>query len=405
MRLTQARFGIITGMKGLAAILMIPCAVFGGQATIDFFAWDGSSAFPDGWTGSKVRKSSPTGDYKGGLWFNGIDYWLRSPQFGFAIETVEVHLSYGVGDGKVPTRVLEMRPIVDGEESGPVAFGIPSLRQNYEMKSIDLSAFETDEFVIRLEGSGSDGNWYVGGITVNYDETRPIVHSVESEPESVSGRVLSNCWKMSEFAKSGGGQVFRAADFSLVETVKARTGWINGESVDSIYVFNSGGAVSNIYPSTYKSSPNGLYAALTNEGEKAIHALALQATDRERMELLLPIALDAGTRVDQVSVSFRGWEPKVGAASKTTLAFHWCALDSLDLMVDEEWIAASDGDFSGGGLGPWRMVRIPGKSLGAAKFVCFRWSVRNQANSSLLGISDLRVTANVRRAGLSLQVR
>ena len=228
-----------------------------------------------------------------------------------------------------------------------------------------------------------------------------LPRSVRAEVEPSDPHVsLANRWKVSSFTKVDCDMFARDADFSWLGTVTKKTDWENGASVDSFYGFSDGAAFDCIRQARATAYIGGLYAIQTN----GVCGLAVLGVGERDAAFFLPVELDAPRRILGFTLDYRCWQPKIGMAP-TTLSFHWCAVDSLEEMEKSEWVAASDGDYSGGGLGPWRTVRIPGKSLGAAKFVCFRWSVRNQANSSLLGISDLRVTADVRRAGLSLQVR
>ena len=112
----------------------------------------------------------------------------------------------------------------------------------------------------------------------------------------------------------------------------------------------------------------------------------------------------AGRKVGQLTVEFRGWVPKVGE-NPTTLMFHWCAVDSLDAIEFADWIAVSDGYYSGVENGSQLMIPISGRDFRGRKFIGLKWSVKNQAKSSLLAISDLRVTADLDQPGFALLVR
>ena len=385
-------------------VALFPAVVCGGTETVRFDAYDDLSQIPGGWTHDGVELSSKKGDFKGGLRFFGAKHWLRSPRFGFAIGKVRVELSYSVGEGKTLTRFLTLRPIVDGAEASPILFSTPARTENYDWQTVDFAEIETDEFVVRVEGSSSDGNWYVGQIVVDYDEARPVEHAVVPSPEEPT-LGLSARWKVSEFAKDADGRLAREADFSFAQSIKVKSRWENGVSVDSVYAYDNGLAVTNIFPSTYKSSPHGLYAVKTNEEDRTISALALQVSGDASMEMLLPIELDVERRVERLTATFRGWEPKVGTAESTTLGFWWTSADALSAIGKGEWIAADSGDFPGEREGPWRTVEIPGKTLRGAHFLCLRWCIPKQANSSLLGISDLRVTADLSQSGFTFTIR
>ena len=391
-----------------AVFLFVPFLVFGevmGVAygkTLEFTLsdWKGEPGIPEGWAGNKVSFAGDT--YSDGMKFASSGSYLQSPQFGFALRSVKALVCCNSADA--PKR-LTFFAMSEGEKSGegsPFDFSNQSGIYNWQTKEVEC---ETDSFRIEIVGSDSRVNWYVLKLSVELDETRPIWHEVvpDSEVEPTMG--LSNCWKVSEFKKTGGGKFARVADFSFAENVKSRSVWTNGESIDSFYAFSSEVAVSNIYPSTYKSSVNGLYAVLTNEDDLTICAIGLQATDRKQMELLLPIKLDAERKIKRLTVEFRGWEPKVGSAQSTTLQFHWCAVDSLEAIEFADWFYVQAGDYSGGDMDTQRSVQIPGQDLRNKKFIGLKWCVKNQANSSLLAISDLRVTAEVSQSGTVLSIR
>ncbi len=69
------------------------------------------------------------------------------------------------------------------------------------------------------------------------------------------------------------------------------------------------------------------------------------------------------------------------------------------------WVPATDGNFLGEGDDPVKKVEISERELRGAKFLCFKWSVPKQPRSSLLGISDLRITADHNQPGFALLIR
>lgn len=388
-------------MKAFAlAAMFFAFAAHGKALEFNLSDWKEGSGIPEGWTTNKVFFAGDS--YSSGMRFGASGSYLQSPQFGSALKSVTVQLCCNKPNSSKVLTFFAMAEREKCDDGSPFGFFDPAGNYNYQTKDVEC---ETDSFRIEIVGSDGSVNWYVLKLSVELDETRPIWHEVvpDSEVEPTMG--LSNCWKVSEFKKTGGGKFARVADFSFAENVKSKSVWTNGESIDSFYAFSSEVAVSNIYPSTYKSSPNGLYAVLTNEEGLTICALGLQATDGKRVELLLPIALDSERKVERLAVEFRGWEPKVGTARTTTLMFHWCAADSLEAIEFADWFYVQTGEYSGGNMDTQRMVRIPGRDFRGKKFIGLKWSVKNQANSSLLAISDLRVTADLSQSGSLLLVR
>ena len=217
---------------------------------------------------------------------------------------------------------------------------------------------------------------------------------------AVSHVSLTNRWKVSAFAKFDHNGFVRDADFSWLGTVTKETDWTNGVSVDSFYGFSNGVALDCIRQARASAYIGGLYAVQTN----GVCGLAVLGVGERDAAFFLPVELDVPRRIRNLTLGYRCWQPKVGTAP-TTLFFHWCATDSLEEMEKAVWVAAPVGDYSGGGNDPSKVVQIAGKSLGDAKFVCFRWSVPDRANSSILGISDLRVTADLSPSGSMIFVR
>lgn len=92
-------------MRFQTPILSLVASLFsvvarGSSVTVSFYALDSLSEMTAGWTSSGVSLSSKTGDYKGGLMFSGVKHWLRSPRFGFAIESVSVWFTCNMDGGR-----------------------------------------------------------------------------------------------------------------------------------------------------------------------------------------------------------------------------------------------------------------------------------------------------------------
>ena len=364
----------------------------GGEAEINLQSWDGTSDLQGGWTQTKLKKSST---YNDGAQFSGVDYSLISPQFTGTVQTVEVELTCSA---EAPARILKLIPINPDESEGEAQdFAFPRNKGSYETQVKDIELCGVDQFKIGMN-SGT-GNWYVLSVKVTYDETKPIDHPPKPEPvvEHIS---LTNCWKVSQFVKLKGGKYAREADFSPLIPIVQQTDWANGETLDSIYGFSGVTPFDCIRQARATSTACGLYAIQTN----GIGGLGVLGTSGGDAFILLPIELDVEQKVRGVALEYRCWQPKIGT-EKTTLSFSWCATDSLDEIEKAGWVSATEGDYSGGDSGPVKKVEIAGRDFRGAKFLCFKWSVPKQSNSSLLGISDLRVTADFDKLGFALLIR
>lgn len=399
--LAGGRIGMRIQTPILFLVVALVCVVArGSSVTVSFYALGSLSEMADGWTSSGVTLSSKTGDYKGGLMFSGVKHWLRSPRFGFAIEGVSVWFTYNMDEGGKASRYLALHPYFGDVEAEALHFNEPRWATSYQEQTFSDFEGDTDEFIIRLDGEGKYGNWYVKEVTVTYDDERPVFHEKPDEPDAGTHMSLTNRWKVSEFAKIGSGKFAHDADFSPLVTIQQQTDWTNGETVDSFYGFSEGVAFDYIRQARASAYMCGLYAIQTN----GVGGLAVLGTKSGDASFMLPLELDAEQKARSIVVAYRCWQPKVGAAD-TTLAFNWCATDSLDEMEKVQWVPATDGDYSGGGFGVLKTVEIPGHDFKGAKFICFRWGVSKQSSSSLLGISDLRITADLGRPGFAVMIK
>lgn len=392
-------------MRFQIPILSLIAALFsvvarGSSVTVSFYALDSLSEMTGGWTSSGVSLSSKTGDYKGGLMFSGVKHWLRSPRFGFAIESVSVWFTCNMDGGGEASRYLALHPCFGDAEADAVRFNEPRWATSYQEQTFSDFGGDTDEFVIRLDGTGRDGNWYVKEVTVTYDDERPVSHEKPDEPDVGTHMSLTNRWKVSEFVKVGGGKFAHDADFSPLIPIVQLTDWTNGETVDSFYGFSEGAALDCIRQARATAYICGLYAIQTN----GIGGLGVLGTGTAGAFFLLPVELDAEQKVNGITLEYRCWQPKIGT-EETTLSFSWCATDTLDEIEKSGWVLASEGNYSGGGDGPVKNVEIAGRDFRGAKFLCFKWSVPKQPNSSLLGISDLRITADLGQPGFAVIIK
>ena len=371
----------------LAILLLQPCLVRGTVVAYDFTEWPAAEDPAGAWTASGLEKASVTGEYKGGLGFNALGDRLRSPRFGGRVLTVTLDVSVSKTD---PPRILEMFPVVGGETSSTgIPLSAPRLAKNYEEQTIDLSAVVANAFVVEMTGR-PNGNWYIRRIVVAFDETSPVEEPPVEEPPP------DRSWHLSDFTPEPG---FRLADFSALDAITKESPWTNGVDGDGVLAFSDSGACTSIFHATAKSKQVGLYAYKTN----SISALAVLGTSGGAMHLVLPVCLDASSRVEKMTVSFVGVCAR--RVEPTTLSFSMKAADRLDEINGGAWQELSAGAYDSGDAEASRCVPIDVRALRKRKFVCFRWSVPKQPNSSLLGISNLRLDVETFRPGLWLSFR
>ena len=367
---------------------------------IDLASWDGTSDLPGGWTQKGLSHSATTGDYKGGAQFaSESGDWLRSPQIGYLITSVKAEVAYYIGEGKPLTRTLTVRPVVNGTNvEEPVPFAKPCYIRDYETQELDIASVGADAFVMKLEGSGSSGTWYVREIVVTYDESHPVEHPVEPEPEPFH-LGLTNCWKVSGFVKGESGCFSRHEDFSALRFVKGDqyNAWTNGISVESFHAYSSTGACDRIRLANAGSYLCGIYAAVTNE----CYSVAVLGVKKLGMDLILPIEFDQERSLSELVVEYDAWQ--FTAKNPTTLTFSACAVETLAAADSADWIVSDV--YTSGVSSVSRIIRFPPKSLSKTRYMCFRWSVPKQSGSSMLGITDLQVTARSRSEGCLLLIR
>lgn len=380
-----------------------------GTMELDLTQWNGQYE-AEGWTTNFVKNSSLTGDYKGGMQFSGKDYWLQSPCYSCRVTRVTLSLCCNATNNV--TRILTLYPVgVDGRLQEGCSFDVPGEPKKYEAQAKDISACNVDQFRLGIMGKGSE-NWYVKNIVVEYDETQPIEHPEVPDPEPQPGvevfsDALTNCWKLSGFIADGENRLVRTADFSFLASVGKKTDWTNGVSIDSFYAFSSSNACTVIGAGKPSSNAYGLYAVNTNDTSGAvIRALSVLGTTGGDMKLLLPIELDDGRRIEDLTIRYRGWKTRIGE-NATKLVFSWCKADALGEVGAAGWKNADEGDYADmdGDEDAQKTVVLPGRELRGRRFVCFRWSVPVQGNSSMLGIYDVQVLARMKPAGFSLQLK
>lgn len=383
--------------------LMFRLLAFGGFAAlalqtavasvheIDFQCLYTVSPLPDGWTHQKLQKSSPSSDWKGGAYFESREGWLCSPAFDAPIRSVTIEV--GTSNAN-PERQLYLHPISRGVEGETCFQLIPTANRIYEEQTFDLADCAADQFVLKFANTGASGNWGMVRIKVCYGDKSTDADAVQ--PHS---------WSLSSVVSEP-----RSADFSMLAFVESdtQTPWRNGVSVDGFHAFFDKVPCERIRLANVKSSYNGLYAVVA-AGEKGegVCALSMLGTTGGGMRLMLPIELDAERRVGRLTVDYRVQELINGEGKTSKLSFAYCALDDLTRMdaTDVEWTHVPSAEWRTGDMNPVRRVEIPPRSVRDSKYVCFRWSVPNEKNSSVVGLSEVKVGAALQPSGLAISVR
>lgn len=371
--------------------LMFRLLTFGGFAAlalqtaiasvheIDFQCLYTTSPLPDGWTHQKLQKSSPNSDWKGGAYFASSEGWLRSPVFDAAIRSVTIEV--GTSNAN-PERRLYLHPISRGVEDETGFPLVPTKKQSYEEQTFDLTDCAADQFVLKFADSGSSGNWGMMRIKVCYGDAS--TDADVAPPRS---------WSLSSVVSEP-----RSADFSVLSSVTSGRSWKNGVSVDGFHAFSDSSPCKTISHANSSSSNSGLYAIVaTNENGESACALSLLGTGGSGMRLMLPIELDAERRVGRLTVDYCVQELMNGEGKTSDLSFAYCALDDLTRMAatDVEWTPVSSAEWRTGYTNLVRRVEIPPRSVRASKYVCFRWSVPKKVNSSIVGLSEIKVSAAI----------
>ena len=346
---------------------------------IDFHCLYTTSSLPDGWTHQKLLKSSPTSDWKGGVYFESREGWLRSPVFDAAIRLVTIEVETSNAD---PERRLYLHPVsrgIEGETGFPL---VPTTKRSYVAQMFDLTDCAADQFVLKFADSGTSGNWGMMRIEVRYGD------------ESTDADVAPpRSWSLSSVVSAP-----RSADFSALAFVTAGRPWKNGVSVEGFHAFSDSGSCETISRANAKSSYSGLYSVVvTNENGTLSYALSMLGTTGSGMRLMLPVELDAERRVGRLTVDYCVQELMNGEGKTSDLSFSYCALDDLTRMAaaDVAWTPVSSAKWSTGDTNLVRRVEIPPRSVRASKYVCLRWSVPKEGNSSVVGLSEVKVGAAI----------
>ena len=365
---------------------------FGYVEELDFHRWhEESQPLPNEWTHSKLKKGVETGVWNGGAYFESREGWLLSPVFRADIRSVTVFVETSKAE---PSRRLYLHPIAAGvtNEQGIALDPTPS--RDYVEQTFSFARYDADQFVLKFTNSGSDGNWGMIRIVVRYDD--------ESTDEKET--VPPQSWSIAAIAQKPG---YRDADLGNLQYVypEKTNPWMNGETVNGFYAFSKDGPCTNIRIGNLSSTYYGLYVIVTNDASGPLRALALLGTGGSAMSLTLPIALDAPRRIERLSVGYRVWELANGKTSALSLSYR--TFDDLEMMAaeDEEWTILPEGEWRSKDTNVVRQVGLPVRSLQGAKFLCLRWSMPKKESSPIIGISNVRVSAEIKPSGFAVIIK
>lgn len=373
------------------AAFLLPA--YGLIEELDLYAWQGSESLPRGWSSDNLNKAAEGGEMHGGAYFSAIASLLRSPVFDSVIRSVTIYVSTSSLD---PSRFMYLQPMRGGvavSERIPVA---KTPIHEYVEQTFELDGFAADQFELKLDGSGNKGNWAIIYIIVRYG--RP-------EAGENDGR-SSDFWALSSFAPKPGN---RRADFSPLGGIipgSSSNLWQNGKTVRGFHAFFANEPCTNVRNGSPASTAGGLYMVITNDVRGSLRALALHGTGRQTASLILPIALDTGRRLERMSVSYRIWElGKEGRSS--SLSFACRTADDLEPMdvIGTAWCVFGSAAWKSGNANAARTVWLPVNPLRTAKYVYLRWQVPPQTDSSIIGISDVRVSAEIEPSGFAVFVK
>ena len=385
------------GMKIKYFVLAMICFLvflpsFGYVEELDFHSWhEETQPLPNGWTHYKLKKGVETGVWNGGAYFESREGWLLSPVFRASVRSVTVFVETS---NEKPSRQLYLHPIAAGVTNEQGIALSPTSSRHYMEQEFSFAQYGADQLLLKFADSGSDGNWGMIRIVVRYGDASTD-EGTERPPRS---------WSLAAIARKPG---YRDADFENLQYVypDKTNPWVNGETVDGFHAFSDEGACTKIGVGNSSSTYSGLYVIVTNDENGPLRALSMLGTSGSAMELMLPIALDAASPVKRLSVGYRVWELASGKSS--TLSFSYRTLDDLGTMdvKDAVWTSVSNAVWETGDEDVVRTVDLPKKDVRGAEFVCLRWSVPEKASSSIIGISNVRVSAEVGSSGFVVIVK
>lgn len=234
------------------------------------------------------------------------------------------------------------------------------------------------------------------------------------ESDAVTGEVdmcdppWLRCWRASGFLPK---PCFRALDWSAMGKVASERTWQNGTDGDGLYAFSDSGADVCVRPYSTNATYLAIYQFVAGGGQVSTNALALLGTGSSGLSLVLPVRLDAVRMVTKLSVAYVLRQlPRKGFSADTELAFSWKTGDDIRAMEDaaKGWTADEAGGYVaavGGEQCVSRRLEIPARELRGAKYLFLQWRVPKQANSAMIGLSDLVVSGALSKNGLLVMVK
>lgn len=377
----------INFLLATTTVMLAFLPVFGFVAELDLRDWVEGSPLPNGWAHGSLEKGN------GGAYFNAGNDWLMSPVFDGAIRTVTLEMHTTVSSTE---KKLYLFPITNGVTNENGMAVSPTASQAYEVQEFPLADVDAgaNQFVLKFKADGREGNWWVRRITVCFGDV-----GTDTEEGSPPRH-----WSLAAFAPKPG---CRVADLVALQNAKPDTvnPWRNGITVDGFHAFSDEGACTKIGVGNPSSTYSGLYVIVTNDENGPLRALSMLGTSGSAMALMLPIALDTASPVERLSVDYRVWELANGKSS--ALSFSYRTLDDLETMnvKDAVWTSVSNAVWETGDKDAVRAIVLPKKDVRGAEFVCLRWSVPKKASSSIIGISDVRVSAEIESSGFAVIIK
>lgn len=376
---------LLSALIGMSSIH----SVFGHVEELDFHYWYSADLpLPGGWTHELLNKGVEGGDWKGGAYFKYNEMgWLLSPVFTSPIRSVTLYAATTIPN---PSRRLHLHPIVNGVvmESGMDV--LPTESRNYMEQVFPLGGCRANQFALRFSQVGNGGNWGIERIIVRYGEA-------STDDEEVPPR----SWSLAAIARKPGWQ---SADFSMLQHVRSGvdTPWKNGVSIAGFHAFADTTPCTDIHLATnFLPRASGLYALGMTDGDVSTRVLAMRGTSGAAMSLMLPVALDAKRRMVRLSIDHRVWESP--EAEPFSLSFSYRTLDDLSQMngTNAGWMELVTTTNGNGSLS----ADVPVAVLQDRKFVCFRWFLPKKEKRPAIGISDVRVSAELDPSGLAVFIR
>jgi len=210
-----------------------------------------------------------------------------------------------------------------------------------------------------------------------------------------------NCWSVSEFLPKPGR---RRLDLSGFGMVTKEFNWTNGRDAGGLYAYVNGSPVEKCKAYSENAYIGGIYCRSTGSGTALTNDVALLASGSAEVALALPVRLDSERKLTSFGISFGAQQLNAGS-SPTALIFEWAVFDDFNAMTD---VATQWHEAARYVAGPERSefaITLPVRGIRAGRYACLRWRVAAQANSAMIGLVEVCVTAGQRGSGMAVVVR